>query len=403
MNGLIRSGGRLKHAWATDDFKYPIILPKDSCVCKLIVRSQHRKCGHTGREYVLSELSQKLWILGANSLVRKELKECVICKKVKAKAMTQLMADLPPDRVQEALPFENTGVDYFGPFLVKRGRSLEKRYGVIFTCLATRATHFEIAHAMDKDSFINALRRLIARRGRVKTLRSDNGTNFHGAEKELRREIENLHESGVSDGATKIGITWKFNVPGASHHGGAWERNIRTARQILQSMLKELPHCLTDESLQTLFCEIESIMNQRPLTTVSNDPSDLEALTPNHLLHLRGGGTHPFVTQSEMARSRWRKIQHLADSFWCRWKKEYLGDLRSRQRWKKSSANLCEGDLVLVVENTSPRNQWLMGRVAQTFPGKDGLTRIAQIQTVTGRLLRPISKLCLLMSASNDK
>ncbi|XP_059080012.1 uncharacterized protein LOC131878129 [Tigriopus californicus] len=317
--------------------------------------------------------------------------------------MNQLMADLPPDRVQEALPFENTGVDYFGPFLVKRGRSLEKRYGVIFTCLSTRATHLEVAFSMDKDSFINALRRLVARRGQVKLLRSDNGTNFHGAQRELMREIENLRQTGVDFSVNQIGITWKFNAPGASHHGGAWERNIRTVRQILQSMLRESPHCLTDESLQTLFCEIESIMNQRPLTTVSNDPSDLEALTPNHLLHMRGGQTHPFTTQSEMARSRWRKIQHMADKFWQRWKREYLADLRSRQKWKKTSTNLNKEDLVLVIENTSPRSHWIMGRVTNTLPGRDGLTRVAQIKTATGTLLRPISKLCMLLPAVDER
>lgn len=152
----------------------------------------HKKCGHLGRHYVVSQLSQKLWILDTNQIVRRVISRCVTYKKVKAQAMEQRMADLPLDRVQEALPFEHSGVDYFSPFLVKIGRSQAKRYGVIFTCLVTRATHLEITHSFDTDSFINALRRFMACRGKVKMLRSDNGTNFHGAEKELRAEVERL-------------------------------------------------------------------------------------------------------------------------------------------------------------------------------------------------------------------
>ncbi|XP_071787378.1 uncharacterized protein, partial [Asterias amurensis] len=101
------------------------------------------------------------------------------------------MADLPSDRLRpDESPFTRIGMDYFGPFDVKRGRSVVKRYGVIFTCLASRAVHIEKADSLDTDSCIDAIRRFIARRGNVKEMRSDNDTNLVGAEKELRKEID---------------------------------------------------------------------------------------------------------------------------------------------------------------------------------------------------------------------
>lgn len=248
------------------------------------------------------------------------------------------------------------------------------------------------------------MRRLIARRGRVKVLRSDNGTNFHGTNKVLKQEVQALERAGVVNAVDKCGIVWKFNPPRASHHGGVWERCIRTARQILDCMLRELPHALTEESLCTLMCEIEHIMNNRPLTTPSEDASDLEALTPNHLLQLQGGNCHPFQNydQEKFVRNSWKRVQGLADAFWHRWKKEFLSELRSRQKWTRKRKNLTQGDLVLTVDNNLPRNQRTMGLVIECMPGPDGLVRVAKIKTKQGVYKRPINKLCLLHSEGEN-
>ena len=85
------------------------------------------------------------------------------------------------------------------------------------------------------------------------------------------------------------------------------------------ALLKEQP--LDDEGLLTLMCEVESIINGRPITKVSDDPKDLEALTPNHLLLLRAGPPlHPgaFTKEDNYSRRRWRQVQYLADVFWRR-------------------------------------------------------------------------------------
>mgnify|MGYP002260046751 FL=1 len=170
------------------------------------------------------------------------------------------------------------------------GRSLLKRYRVIFTCLAIRAVHIEVAHSIDTDSFLLALRRLIARRGQVKQIRSDHGTNFTSSEKELRVSINAWNKEKICENMLQQNIEWSFNPPLGSHYGGVWEHCIRTTRKIVQALLWKQ---INDESLTTFLSEIESIMNDCPITKVSSDPWDQEPLTPNHLLLLRSESPMP--------------------------------------------------------------------------------------------------------------
>ena len=197
-------------------------------------------------------------------------------------------------------------------------------------------------------------------------------------------------------------IQWKFNPPTASHMGGVWERQIRTIRKILRGLMKE--QVLHDESLATLMCHVESIINSRPLTVVSDDIRDPEPLTPNHLLLLRAGPANPpgvFEKCDLYSRRRWRQVQYLSDLFWKRWLREYLPLLQIRQKWLNPTSNLKVGDIVLIVDDNMPRNSWLMGKIVETLPGKDNLVRCAKVKTSVSTLLRPIHKLCLLESVEN--
>ncbi|XP_068687804.1 uncharacterized protein [Montipora foliosa] len=196
------------------------------------------------------------------------------------------MADFPEERVRpDRPPFTSVDLDFFGPFQVRCGRSLFKRYGVIFTCLAIRAVHIEVAFSFDTDSFLLAPRRFIARRGQVKEIYSDNGTNFTSGERELHDAISEWNQKKIHNSLLQKNIKWTFSPPDGSHFVGIWERCIRTIRKILRSLLRE--QITDDESLLTLMCEVESILNSRPISAVSSDPCDLEALTPNHLLLLK--------------------------------------------------------------------------------------------------------------------
>ena len=214
------------------------------------------------------------------------------CRKQNARPGEQIMAPLPSARVAPSdPPFTHVGVDYFGPLFVKQGRSQVKRYGCLFTCLTMRAVHIEVAHTLEADSFICAYQRFVSRRGKPKEMYSDNGTNFTGAERELREALERLDQTQIYNGLRLEDVQWSFNPPEASYQGGIWERMIRSVRKILGVLLKE--QLVNDETLSTLLCEVERILNDRPLTSLSDHPNDPEPLTPNKLLLLRSNSCLP--------------------------------------------------------------------------------------------------------------
>ena len=224
------------------------------------------------------------------------------------------MADLPQDRSTPAPPFTYVGLDYFGPYFVEEGRKEYKRYGALFTCLVSRAVHIEISHSLETDSFLNALRRFIARRGPVRELRCDNGTNFVGAKGELLKAMAEMDHDEITEKLCQEQIDWKFNPPAASHMGGVWERQLRTTRRIPDTLLREHGYRLNDESLQTLMCEVESIIqfNSRPLTLTSSDAKDPLPLTPSQILTMKTSIVLPppgkFQRNDVYMRRRWRRV-----------------------------------------------------------------------------------------------
>ncbi|PFX29308.1 hypothetical protein AWC38_SpisGene5996 [Stylophora pistillata] len=208
--------------------------------------------------------------------VQKITSGCPSCRRLRARPEPPVMADLPDSRLGYIQPpFTNTGVDYFGPMLVRHGRKTEKRYGVLFTCLTTRAVHLEIAHSLDTDSCLMAIRRIIARRGKPAHIWSDNGTNFVGAKNELREAIKRLGNERIGDQLSDNEVQWHFNPPSSPHFGGAWERLVQSAKRALKAVAGK--QCVNDESLLTFMAEVESLMNGRPLTHVSPDHRDEEA------------------------------------------------------------------------------------------------------------------------------
>ena len=189
-NVLLGAGGRIGRAPFPYELKHKVIIPYKHHVTDLIIRDHHQRMGHLGQESVLSSLRKKYWILKGKLAVRRVLNKCSDCQRRKAKPAEQFMAELPKERVTPGdPPFTYFGVDCFGPLEVKQGRSHVKRYGCLFTCLTMRALHIEILHSLSADSTINAIRRFISVRGCPKEIRSDNGSNFARADKELRNAV----------------------------------------------------------------------------------------------------------------------------------------------------------------------------------------------------------------------
>lgn len=397
-NGLLRVGGRLSKAAMPEEVKHPLLLGNDQHISMLILKHVHESLGHSGRNHTISTVRKKFWITNSHALVRKIISGCGFCRRHNRRAVEQKMADLPKERILPDLPpFTNTGVDYFGPVEVKNRRVTCKRYGVIFTCMASRAIHLEVASSLETDACINALRRFISRRGQVKHLRSDNGTNFVGAQRELKEALASVNHDKIQGVLSQVGIRWSFNPPAGSHHGGVWERMIRSVKKVLCSVLHQ--QRLDDDGLHTVLCEVESILNDRPITKLSDDPNDLEPLTPNHLLLLKGKPALPpglFEAHDQYSRRRWKQVQYLSDLFWKRWIGEYLPLLQERQKWNQKKKSLSAGDIVVVMDSSAPRGSWALGKVIEVFPDKNGLVRSVRLQTKSSIIDRPITKLCLL-------
>ena len=252
-DGLFCVRGRLRHAPIEQERRHPVILPKKHHVVELMIRHYHLLSGHSGQENMLSLIKKSYWIIKGGGVVKRVLSRCFSCRRGQAPFGAQQMANLPAQRVTpDKAPFRFVGVDCFGQFWVKRARSQVKRYGVLYTCTATRAMHLEVTQSMHSDSFVNSIRRFIARRGIPEVMRSDNGSNFVGGNKEPQEAIPKWNESQIHEFLEQRTIKWRFNSQSGSHFGGVWERCISTVRNILAiaSLMKE--HPLDDEGLTTI-------------------------------------------------------------------------------------------------------------------------------------------------------
>ncbi len=255
---LIRVGGRLRHAEGLElQTIHPIVLDPHHSATKLLIQDYDSKLCHPGPERVFAEMRRNLWILRGREAVRKSQHNCLECRKWKAKPEVPKMADLPPAHLRlHKPPFYSTGMDCFGPFQIKIGRRCEKRWGIIFKCLTTRCVHIDLLTSIDTDSFLMALRRFIARRGTPSELLSDRGTNFQGGERELREALTNCSQE-LQQHLAKQKITFLFNPPNAPHFGGIREREIRSLKNALRTVVGA--QTVTEEVLQTVLIEISIV------------------------------------------------------------------------------------------------------------------------------------------------
>lgn len=317
--------------------------------------------------------------------MRRVQTKCCSCRRQEAPFCEQKMADLPEDHlVPDKTPFTTVGSDCFSPFHVHRARSLVKRYGVIFTCMKVRTVHIEIAHCLDTDSFLPALRRFIARRDQVQGLRSDNGTNFTSGEREMRESVQAWNHDKIHEEMLQRNIKWSFNPPYGSSHGGFWERCLRSVRRILCALLLE--QTTDDEGLTNLMCEAESILNSH-ITVITRMTQEIKALN---------------AKSSSVTEARYfdatRCFPEGRTTFPAqRWSRKYIPLFQSRQKWLYPRRNLAVGDVVLVAAANTSRNSWSLGRIEQVFPDKTGFVRRVKVIVKSAILERPGDKLVLLV------
>ncbi|XP_058122772.1 uncharacterized protein LOC131293707 [Anopheles ziemanni] len=315
-HGVLRSRSRLINCpWIDDYVKRPIILPRNHRATALLLADFHERYMHINHQTAINQVREKFHIPRINSEFNRVRRSCQYCKVHRANPDPPLMGNLPMERLAAfQQPFTYTGVDYFGPMHVAVGRRSEKRWGVIFTCLTTRGIHLEVVHTLNTSSCILALRRFIARKGMPVEIRSDCGTNFVGASRELKEVLQNIDRDKLMEEFNAPGLTWVFNPPGAPHFGGGWERLIQSVKRCIGEL--QMPRLPTDEILETTLAEIEVVINSRPLTHVPLDNESDSPLTPNHFLFGSSNGTKPPVALddgSTALRTTWKTSQQLAN------------------------------------------------------------------------------------------
>ncbi|XP_011884048.1 PREDICTED: uncharacterized protein LOC105571185, partial [Vollenhovia emeryi] len=368
-DGAIRVGGRLKHAVLSQDERHPLILPATSWLTRLVVESCHRRTLHGGVQLTLGMLRLRFWVPRGRSVVKQALHRCVTCVRWRAATPQPIMGDLPRELVTPSRPFLRTGVDYAGPIFTRtskgRGQKAHKAFIAVFVCLSTKAVHLELVSDYTSEAFLAAFRRFVSRRGLSTDMYSDCGTNFIGADKELRRLFRGASSEGrnIVNSTASEGVTWHFNPPAAPHFGGLWEAAVKSAKHHLRRVIGETT--LTFEEMSTLLSQIEACLNSRPLQALSDDPDDVSALSPGHFLigaPLLAVPEPTLVEARESTLSRWQHVQQMRDHFLRRWSCEYLHSLTSRPKWQVQDAAPHVGDLCLlrhdVTNPVAPRTDY---------------------------------------------
>lgn len=314
------------------------------------------------------------------------------------------MGSLPGSRVTPAAPFEISGVDYAGPFIIKHGVRkpiLVKAYIAVFVCLVTKSVHLELVSDMTTAAFIAALQRFVSRRGLIRELHSDNGSNFRGARSELHevyvlfRDHCAVHD--IESFCQTKEIVWHFIPPEAPEFGGLWEAAVKSTKYHLKRILKETP--LTFEEFYTLLTQVEAILNSRPLFSHSDDPSEAEVITPAHFLIGRPLTAVPEPSYQGLSKnrlSRWQHLQQMREHFWRSWVHDYLVSLQPRGKNQIRRPNVNPGTVVLLEDKNLPPQQWKMGRIVRSHPGEDNLVRVVDVKVGHTVYRRPITKISIL-------
>ncbi|XP_036345077.1 uncharacterized protein LOC118754303 [Rhagoletis pomonella] len=372
---IVRLRSRLERAPIEDAAKKPVILPKTHKITQLIIDWYHRKYQHVHHDMVLNEIFQRFYIPSLRRTLRSVRLNCMSCKLRNANPHPTEMGPLPVGRLAPyTRPFTYLGIDFFGPVFVTIGRRTEKRYGVLFTCMTCHAIHIEVAHSLSMNSCVMVIRNFISRRGQPIEIFSDNGTNLVAAEKELRKAYAELNFDALQAKLTTAECKWTFIPPESPHMGGAWERLIRSVKNVMYHIVTPDTK-LTDEKLHNLLLEVESIVNGRPLTYLSLDAADQEALTPNHFLLGSSSGSKPpskFCSTDKYVKGSWRHSQYLADMFWKRWVAEVLPTLTRRSKWFDHTQPIEKDDVVIIIDPNLPRHAWPKGIVTNVYTSKEG-------------------------------
>ena len=390
---LIRCKGRINEASLPYETKNPILLNRDDYLTVLIVKNEHKNIKHRGLKQTLTQIRNKYWIPAGRQYVKRIISSCTLCKFYNARPYDYPETpDLPKERVNSNVPFTATGVDYFGPMFARNvfeeddsELDLHKTFVSLYTCATTRGIVLDLVKDASASTFVESLKRFIARRGCPQLMLSDNGKNF----------ISELCQTFCA----QRNINWKFSIAEAPWFGGFWERLISCIKKCIKKTIGKA--VLTYDEVQTLLFEVEQVINSRPLTYVYDDME--EPVTPNHLLFGRNlltsnvNNNEDFIVED--CTKRYKHMQTVLSHFWKRFYHEYLTSLRefnNAKSNKKRNINVPNiDDVVIIYEEKMPRQKWRLGKILELIYGKDKNVRGAKVLVgKTGFMIeRPINKL----------
>ncbi|XP_062715774.1 uncharacterized protein LOC134291696 [Aedes albopictus] len=408
-DGILCVGGRLRHASITNRRKHPYILDHRHPFAYIVVAHYHLKLLHGGQQLIISTVRERFWPTSVRNLVRKVLHECVPCFRVRPKIQDQLMADLPPERVTPCPPFQRVGVDYCGPFQVtyphRRSRPV-KIFVAVYICLVTMAVHLELAADLSAQGFIATLKRFSSRRGKPELIMCDNGRNFVGARRQLdelrRLFINQQFQSNVVRQANEEQIEFRFIPARSPNFGGLWESAVKSFKLLFKRTIGT--RTLLYDEMATILTQAEAVLNSRPLTPLSNDPDDFEALTPGHFLIQRPLTAIPEPDLDGIPENRlsaFQKAQRYTQQLWKNWSKLYLSDLHNRTKWTVRRNNIAVGTMVVLKDEERPPLKWQLGRVTDVHAGEDMNVRVVTVKTKDGSYRRAVSRICVLPIRDN--
>ena len=412
QQGLLVMGGRVSHP-TNEAAANPVILPdKDELVSRLIMEI-HCRAQHVGPEHTLFLIRQKYWPLGGRRSVKTVLAKCLKCRIFKAEPMKQIQAPLPEERTKNAAPFTYVGLDFAGPIPVylADGTS-EKSYIALFVCLSTRALHIELTMGMSTEHFTDAIRKMIARRGWPQKIFSDNARTFVRVDKDLQKRLGRIDWKKVQDiSPPHVGdaLEWCFNAPKASWWGGHFERFVGLIKVRLRKNLGTAK--LNQSQMQVTLCEIEAVINSRPIAVVRSDKGDPLPITPGHMACNRNMAVVPQGKQDDFANEdvcqRARHQQHLVKQLWTAFQREYIAELQVRRKWRDASdLSKLEGKVVLIRDESLTKKacRWPMGLIIQPVAGRDGQVRSCDVRLANGKIIkRPIQLLALIEEQEQEK
>ena len=418
--GILRCKGRYQNSELTQGAKYPKLLPPKEYYTRLNIEEAYRKMFHSGVSQTLAEIRQEYWIPKGRSEVKRVLSRCQVCQIVEGGPYR--MPQMPPwpkERVVQSIPFEYTGLNYFGPLYIKNYLNVatggevpatKKVWVCLFTCFAVRAVHIELVEDMSAEEFLLCFRRFIARRGIPKQILSDNAKQFKTARSVLNKIWSDVVRSDevIEFSATK-GIEWKFIVNLAPWMGGLYERLVGVTKRALRKVIGS--RCLSEKQLVTVLTEAETVVNSRPLIYVDDDINSSFIITPLSFLSQSHQHFIPDfkidsdtfeptekISTSQQLLQRWKRGQRCLTQFWQIWCKDYLLSLRERcnstvnkvRNTAKGKPQI--GDVVLIKESL-PRGQWKIGKITKLIKGRDNLIRSAEVTLPSRKCLHRAIKL----------